>query len=166
METFWGASCPFPEETGPSRHPLPPRGGGDRFTGRLEGDGGRAPTAPPPPPETRPSSSAFCAVSARCRLRPKKPPLRHPRRPQLFIYLFSNKGAPLSFQFKTRKTSGGLVPKWARPFPPTLHPGSRLSSEITHEQPPTSPPSPASTARLDVGLELSCTLAPSKRGLG
>lgn len=84
---------------GASRRALPERPPPAR---QCPGGPGRAgPVAPLQPPRQGPAAPLFCSVSARCRLRPKKPPRRHPRSPQLFIFIFKRGGAPLAFPFKT-----------------------------------------------------------------
>jgi hypothetical protein len=91
-----------------------PLGLADSATGRRELRRG-----PNSSSASRPCGSAFCWVSARCRLPPKKPPRRHPRSPHLFI--FKQGGRPSPFNLKL-ETSCGLPPTWARPLPPILHP--------------------------------------------
>lgn len=94
METFWGASRPFPAETGPSRHPLPPRGGGDRFTGRLEGAGGRAPT--PPAPRDQAQQLRFLRGLREVSPSAEETTAAPPSSPAVtYLFIFKQGGAPL-----------------------------------------------------------------------
>lgn len=109
-----------------------------------------------PTPGTRPSSYAFCAVSARCRLPPKKLPLRHPRRPQLFIY-FQTRGRPSPFNLKLEKPPAvSFLNGRVLSLPLcTLAPASLPRSPTSNHPLPRPPRPPPLTARLDVGLALS-----------
>ena len=164
LGAFWGASRPFPAEAGPSRHPLPARGGGDRLTVRREGARGPAPIPPRPGPEAplsarSPRGVAFGRRNRRC--------ATLVARSYLFIY-FHTRGRPSPFNLQLGKPPAvSFLNGRVLPLPLfTLAPAS-LPRSPTSNHPLPRPPRPSPlTAGLDVGLARNCTLAPSKRGLG
>lgn len=109
-------------------------------------------------PNTRPGSSAFCWVSARCRFRPKKPPRRHPRSRHLFIY------------FQTRVAGGGGAPVLSFKTRNILRPRSEVgASPSSHFAPSVPPPlitqgSPRRRASPDLRLARGSALTQSRWG--
>lgn len=116
-----------PGRTG-SRPPRPPRA---RPSPRLRR--GRAPGAPGEPARWPHSSPQDKAQQLRFSARSPRGVAfgRRNRRgatlvARSYLYLFSNEGGrPSPFHLKLA-TSCCLVPKWARPLPPVLHPGCSL----------------------------------------
>lgn len=154
----------IPCGSGAEPPPSPPRGGGDRLTGRREGARGPAPTPPRPGPEAplsarSPRGVAFGRRNRRC--------ATLVARSYLFIY-FQTRGRPSPFNLKLEKPPAvSFLNGRVLPLPLfTLAPASLPRSPTSNHPLPRPPRPPPLTAGLDVGLARSCTLAPSKRGLG
>lgn len=144
--------------------PSPPSRWGGQVDGRREGARGPAPTPQRPGPAAplsarSPRGVAFGRRNHRC--------ATLVARSYLFIY-FQTRGRPSPFNLKLEKPPAiSFLNGRVLSLPLcTLAPASLPRSPTSNHPLPRPPRPPPLTARLDVGLALSCTHAPSKRGLG